>query len=152
MCDDRHCQEKQRKHYNEILSIEETVKKLDRENCYLKTELGRRPSPYLLRNRTRNNGYGQGELLGKEYILSQAKSYKKTMTAIYFLIKAGEIVYIGQSKNVYKRINEHKQKGKFRFSSYALIVPPSMEQWDILLEERRYIARYNPIYNIRHSN
>ena len=149
MCDDGYCNQKKEKLYRDVIKWETAWHKLEKENRYLKTELGRRPSPYLLRNRTKDNGYGQGKLLEKDYILSQKKSYKKTMTAVYFLIKAGEIVYIGQSRNVYKRINEHKQKGKIRFSSYALIVPPSLEHENILLEERRYIAKYTPIHNIK---
>ncbi|MDA8256318.1 MAG: GIY-YIG nuclease family protein [Betaproteobacteria bacterium] len=80
-----------------------------------------------------------------EGILSAAIS-TVAFPGIYFLMQEGEIVYIGQSRNVQNRIAQHGDK---RFDSYAVLPCP-----DATLEknERRLILKFKPKYNTLGKN
>lgn len=60
---------------------------------------------------------------------------------IYLLKRKNKVVYVGQSKNVHRRIGQHKDK---TFDSYEII-----ECSESLLNctEEFYILSHNPIYN-----
>lgn len=64
------------------------------------------------------------------------------MSGIYFLLKDNIVVYVGQSLNVYRRILEHKRKD---FDSFRVI---ACDECKLLEYERRWIKRFNPIYNL----
>jgi hypothetical protein len=66
----------------------------------------------------------------------------KGASGVYFLIENNEIVYIGQSNNVFQRIGEHFRKK--RFSRYVYI-PCAEDGLDIL--ESLYIHIFNPKLN-----
>lgn len=65
---------------------------------------------------------------------------KPVLKGIYFLIKNGEIVYVGQSSDIYRRISEHrlgvpKRKGP----------PKDFDEWDyyeIEDEDKRDVVEY----------
>ena len=79
-------------------------------------------------------------MYSKEYILSIKKEKPKT-SGVYFLIYKDEIVYIGQSKNIYKRIFDHKIK----FDSIAIIKCKGVFALKEL--EREYLIKFKPKYN-----
>lgn len=63
---------------------------------------------------------------------------------IYFLFYKNEIIYIGKSINIYKRIYAHKMKGVC-FDSFSFL---KIEIEQLLTMEREYIKKYNPKNNI----
>ena len=69
----------------------------------------------------------------------------KNTVGIYFLIAGGEVKYVGQSINLWRRIEEHKVYTK-GFDSYAFL--PCAEA-DLGVLEARYIAKFNPPWNVR---
>ena len=82
----------------------------------------------------------------KEYLLSKNQLLENeipwnTLVGIYFLIKDKEIVYIGQSTNVYRRLTAHTDK---HFSGYV-VIPCETHELDIL--ESLYIHCLQPKYN-----
>lgn len=62
---------------------------------------------------------------------------------IYFLLHAGEIVYVGQSKNVLGRFNEHILIKTF--DSYFVLELEDDE--DLLAAEMHFIEKFKPKYN-----
>lgn len=65
-------------------------------------------------------------------------------SGIYFLHLEGEIVYVGQSKNMRARIGQHISEGTKRFD--AVSCEPCLIKW-LLKREEYYIAVLNPRYN-----
>lgn len=66
------------------------------------------------------------------------------MSGIYFLLKDGIVVYVGQSTNVERRLISHKWTEK-QYDSYRVINCAN----DLLLYyEKRWIKRFKPIYNM----
>lgn len=69
-------------------------------------------------------------------------------SGIYFLIKNFEIIYVGQSKNVLKRVMAHRMEGK-SFDAFNFIpCPPE----DLDAVESDYIAAFMPTMNHRFGN
>jgi hypothetical protein len=66
------------------------------------------------------------------------------MSGVYFLVKDGIVVYVGQSTNVEKRLINHKHSEK-QFDSFRVI---SCAENLLLYYERRWIKRFKPIYNM----
>jgi len=77
------------------------------------------------------------------------------VSAIYFLFKGNEIVYIGQTNNLFSRIKSHK-KGKRskcqpikRFDTFGYITISYRFGCDnINNAEAYYIRKHKPLYNI----
>lgn len=63
--------------------------------------------------------------------------------AVYFLIRNGKIVYVGQSSCLYRRLEQHLESGK-EFDGVTWFEAPAMFITDI---EAYYIWRCNPIMN-----
>jgi cell division protein FtsB len=70
------------------------------------------------------------------------KVTRGSFCGIYFLIKEGEIVYVGQSKNVFGRMNGHADKD----FDYISFLPCRADELDLM--EARYIVKYKPILNV----
>lgn len=66
------------------------------------------------------------------------------MSGVYFLLQDGKVVYVGQSTNVKKRLISHRYTEK-QFDSYRVI---NCAHDRLLYYEKRWIARFNPIYNL----
>lgn len=87
-----------------------------------------------------------GEMLGlrlaqKEEIVGSSVKWEGH-PGVYFLIKDGEIVYIGQSINVFSRIGSHGSIKEFDSYSYV-----SVEKDKLDIVESLYIHIYNPAQN-----
>lgn len=82
------------------------------------------------------------ELRSEGEIISKSEPLRSN-SGIYFLIKNSEIVYVGQSVDVYSRMACHRREKEFdRFH----IIPCEKEH---LLEiEAKYIAKFNPKLNV----
>jgi GIY-YIG catalytic domain len=76
-------------------------------------------------------------------------------SGIYFLLRRGTIVYIGQSRNLHARINAHcNSKGKIRqgrriLFDQILVQHCALEDLDDI--ERDLIHRYKPFHNKEHN-
>jgi len=70
------------------------------------------------------------------------------MIGIYLLKQDEEVVYVGQSKNINKRIKSHITKGSKKFNSWSCF-----ECKKSLLDstEIMYIQALNPIYNLAYK-
>lgn len=66
---------------------------------------------------------------------------------VYLLKKAGEVVYVGQTVNVKKRLGEHRRRG-VDFDSFEVIETP-MEA--LKRTESEYILKHRPPLNGRES-
>jgi len=63
---------------------------------------------------------------------------------VYFLLDEDEIVYIGQSTNIYRRLSSHLSLKKFKFTKFAYLEFPI----NLLSnEEVKYIKKFKPKYN-----
>lgn len=62
---------------------------------------------------------------------------------IYFLVRGKQIVYVGQSRRILKRLGDHIPEKKF--DSYFFI---KLEEEFLDVAEKHYITMFNPIYNI----
>ena len=79
-------------------------------------------------------------LLTKNQLLENEISWT-SLVGIYFLIKDKEIVYVGQSTNVYRRIPSHLDK---QFTGYAVVL---CEKHELNILESLYIHCLQPKYN-----
>lgn len=68
------------------------------------------------------------------------------MSGLYFLIDQHEIVYVGQSKLVHRRLAQHFDRREIQFDRY-FILPCPVALLDLL--EARYIAEFRPAWNTR---
>lgn len=79
-------------------------------------------------------------LLSQETLIQQAKS-NLSICGIYFLIKDNEIVYIGQSTNIFARLSGHGNKD---FDSVTFV---PCEKSELNIMESLYILAYRPKLN-----
>lgn len=84
---------------------------------------------------------GDFDSLTTEGIVASAIS-PRPQSGVYFLIANGEIVYIGQSRQVFARICQHMKSKEFD-SFYWIACPPE----DLLLQEQRCIKKFRPWMN-----
>ena len=73
----------------------------------------------------------------------------KILGIYYFLDSVDNIIYIGKSINIKKRLNQHLRKGRKRLlASFSnLIIKKLNTELEALLLESQEIKRYKPIYN-----
>lgn len=74
------------------------------------------------------------------------------MQGTYFLIDQGEIVYIGQSRNVFSRLNVHRPgrfKMNFPFDSVSIIQVAHPD--DLVSLEDYFILKFRPRHNKKTS-
>lgn len=64
---------------------------------------------------------------------------------IYFLIREGEVSYIGQTKDVFLRLSKHRRDGR-RFDAYNFLPCPESE---LDRMERMYIEAFMPKENMK---
>ena len=93
------------------------------------------PPPPVVEDYT---GYEIDELVIR-YLPSRGHS------GIYFLISQKEIVYVGQSVNIHKRVSDHFSGCKIEFDSYSFIFVPVAELNRV---EKFYIQKFMPAYNV----
>ncbi len=71
-------------------------------------------------------------------------NYKKSHT-VYFLISGGEIVYVGRSVDVFKRLGDHSSGYEKKvFDSYFCI---KTNEKNVSKIEKKYIIKFKPKYN-----
>lgn len=97
---------------------------------------------YELKKYIVNKSISLDLLLDKKYI----KRNGRDNNGIYFLIKKEEIIYIGQSQCILRRINEHLKNGK-KFDSITIQYMPYSTKKDKRELEHKYIERLRPEEN-----
>lgn len=65
------------------------------------------------------------------------------MSGIYFLIKDGSVIYVGQSTQPERRLLQHRDKD---FDSFRII---KCHVSKLLEYERRLIKLFNPVFNLK---
>ncbi len=70
----------------------------------------------------------------------------KRIRCIYFLYKGEEIVYIGQSINMFSRLFQHIAEKIKEFDSLRYMEVPELIDLDNL--EKHLIIKYRPVYNV----
>jgi hypothetical protein len=65
---------------------------------------------------------------------------------VYFIIKEGEVFYVGRSTNLYTRVKESLRRSNCDTAFYVKLLPR-----DIYRNEKRYIKRLQPKFNRKHS-
>jgi len=64
-----------------------------------------------------------------------------------FLSPAGEILYIGQSVNLKRRMSQHKSKSDFHNKENTLEIYGCISEIDMMVYESLLINHYQPKYN-----
>lgn len=82
-----------------------------------------------------------GMMLSVDEILEKAAYYERTV-GVYFLISGNEIVYVGQSRNIMNRLEQHAPKIKFTRYAFA-----PFEEKHLDLVESLYIHLLRPRFN-----
>ncbi len=80
-------------------------------------------------------------LLSEKQITSQA-DLVPDMSGVYFLIKDGKIVYVGQARNVLSRIGEHIDTKDFDEWTWIAVTLDRLN-----ITELAYIRHFNPPLN-----
>jgi hypothetical protein len=71
------------------------------------------------------------------------------ISGIYFLMKDHKCVYIGQSKNIFVRLNKHRYSKDY---DYSLIYQLDANNWSYIDKvEKKLIRELQPILNINHK-
>lgn len=69
-------------------------------------------------------------------------TFESTESGVYLLMRDNEVVYVGQSKCVAKRVPSHFQDKQFDRVFYKPV-----SQSDLIDEERKWIEEFMPVYN-----
>jgi len=85
------------------------------------------------------------EFLRREEVLAACRPYLKGGWFVYFLIRDGEIIYVGKSENPISRVSQHIHTHIRKFDSYHIIEVPEGEDVDDV--ERQYILNFRPVFN-----
>lgn len=81
----------------------------------------------------------------KDLDISTLKRFEMPNIGVYFLFKGDELEYIGQSINVFRRLNDHL-KDKV-FDNYSFVCCDS--KYDAEKLEKQLIEKYKPRLNIK---
>jgi len=101
------------------------------------------------------------KIFNREDIINNTTKINNCM-GIYFLIRDNKIIYVGESNNVYERIQcwyNHESKKRYNnlyknFDSYFVHILPDLTHDERRTLEAIYILIYKPLYNsdIPHMN
>lgn len=83
------------------------------------------------------------KLFPKDFIVANANTLDD-FSGVYFLINHDEIVYVGESRNVYARLDNHVLSEDKKFDRFYVIHCPGTFRKRL---ESLYIQRFTPIYN-----
>jgi len=84
-------------------------------------------------------------LLNAEEIVSRAQPFENCC-GVYFLINNGEIVYVGQSVNIWGRLGTHFNDNLKEFDRIAYVL---VDKEDLNRVEAAYIRKFQPKYNCK---
>lgn len=87
----------------------------------------------------------QGDDLTEAEIVEASSRDLGKVSGVYFLVKGGRVVYVGQSGDVHARLAQHRRcKDKQAHDRAAVICCPPQRR---LYLERHYIEKFNPVWN-----
>ena len=82
--------------------------------------------------------------ISADYVLANKKPALPKLIGIYFLINGDEIVYVGQSVDIYSRISQHSKDVLKTFDNFYILECPA-EHLSIL--EAHFIFKFHPFLN-----
>lgn len=82
----------------------------------------------------------------KADVLSWAEPWEP-VAGLYFLIDGDEVVYVGRSQDVHKRVGEHGAQGKIEFDKVAVVEVTDEEH--LTWMERNFLDWLQPKHNSR---
>jgi len=82
--------------------------------------------------------------LTNEEIMANKQSRIPNTCGVYFLISGDDIVYVGRSKSIHRRIREHVSDKTKEFDSFCIM---ECEYYESRRLEIVYIGKFNPRYN-----
>lgn len=92
-------------------------------------------------------------MLSKDEIISNKKEINKNnkniIKGVYFLINNNDLVYVGESQDIFNRIRSHSYLKTKRFNAFNFIIIDNDD--DRKFTEYMYIDLYKPIYNKRNN-
>jgi len=74
------------------------------------------------------------------------KNYRDPFGYVYFLVYKGDVVYVGQSFSLSRRIISHARDKDFDDVFYIEVAENKLNE-----TERMWIRKFNPLYNIAHK-
>lgn len=77
-------------------------------------------------------------------VVYQEKGPGENRPGVYFLIRQNKIVYVGQSRDVYSRVQSHRAERRIEFDRFKFL---DVAVADLNTVERFYIAKFDPEYN-----
>lgn len=93
----------------------------------------------------RDTADAHARLLSEDELAENAAAYSPE-TGVYFLLRAGKIVYVGQSTRGKSRIHYHTRPAELKlFDSFVWL---SMLAKHLNLVEAAYIDKFRPEYNV----
>lgn len=116
----------------------QTLKKKDYQPHYIKNNFTSDNEGSYIVSQMPNNAFHTS----KEHIISCKNDLIDNDYAVYFLIKGGEIVYIGQSNEILTRVNVHRRDKDFDSFSYIIVDKGTVNEIEMM-----YINYFNPKYN-----
>ena len=85
----------------------------------------------------------------KEHLLAKQQPAFPKVIGIYFLIKGTDIVYVGQSADVYTRVSQHGRDAFKLFDKFVVLESKPEYLADL---EAHYIYKFRPPLNISLPN
>lgn len=86
----------------------------------------------------------------ENFIKRNLQSGNPAISGVYFLIRKGELIYIGSSDDINKRLKHHKKHSFFKFDKFSIYPLPL---YNNLLKrtERECIKKFKPKYNCQYN-
>lgn len=106
---------------------------------------GERPEAVPSAKRKRRSSVESETLLTEDAIIAMSLPLRRrAFCGVYFLIRGDDIVYVGASTQILRRLSVHLVAEKMLFNRIAFILCDKAEVWEI---EFAYISALDPIYN-----
>lgn len=88
--------------------------------------------------------------IDENFIVKNTQRGNPTIRGVYFLIYKKELIYIGSSDDIAKRLKQHRKSSFFRFDSYS-IYPAHNREKNIKTVEKTCIQKFKPKYNCMYN-
>lgn len=95
-------------------------------------------------------GHDHGKIVLIDSVIDWRYDLIASERGIYYLFKDGEIVYIGVSKDIRKRIKDHV-RNETNFDGICPVYLSDLSMTDIKIAERYLIKKLNPKYNRQYN-
>jgi hypothetical protein len=91
------------------------------------------------------NGTLAKEIYELDRLYLQTVAAPPRICGVYFLFDGLELVYVGQSLNLHRRVISHVEQGVKKFDRFSFLVCPPSDKFPL---EHLYISKFKPKYNM----